>query len=154
MSNLSEVVRTNVSKNCLTTKCQRKRCKVNLPKGDSPFIVIDMDHPESPVSNDETRCDYLFVGECNDKDWVVPIELKGKPRAKRIVAQLQSGARFADKIVPKRAMVKFKPVAAYDGQFRRAEVDAFRDSKNKVTFRQQSELVLLRERVISLEKIL
>ena len=59
---------------------------------------------------------------------------------------------MAEGIVPKRAKVGFKPVAAYDGQFKRAEVDAFRDRKNKVQFRLRSEFVLLRERVIDLEK--
>lgn len=152
MSNLSEAVRARVSEKCLTTTCRKKRCRVNLPNKDRSFIVVDMDHAESPASNDEMRCDYLFIGECIGRDWVIPIELKGSPKASKVVPQLQAGASVAEAIVPNRAKVEFIPVAAYDGQFKRAEVDAFRDRRNIIKFRQQRALVLLRERVISLEK--
>lgn len=152
MKDLSGAVRAKVSEECLTTKCVNNRCKVGLPKRQCLYVVIDMDHSKSPAPKDREHCDFLFIGECNGDDWVVPIELKGRPKASKIVSQLQAGASVAARIVPNRFKVEFKPIAVYDGQFRRAEVDAFRESKNKVRFRQQSEPVLLRERVISLEK--
>ena len=151
MSELLDAVRARVSEKCLTTTCRKKRCRVNLPNKDHSFIVVDMDHAESPASNDETRCDFLFIGECNGKDWVAPVEFKGSPKARRVVRQLQAGASIADGMVPKRAEVEFKPVVVYYNGLKSADRIAFRKKPNKVTFRQQSEFVLLRERVISLE---
>jgi hypothetical protein len=113
---------------------------------------MDMEHSKSPAPKDKEHCDYLFIGECSGNDWVVPIELKGRPKASKIVSQLQTGASVASKIVPNRIKVKFKPVAVYDGQFRKAEVIAFKEKRNRVKFRQRWEFVLLRERVINLEK--
>ncbi len=152
MSSLANDVRARVSDECLTTKCENNRCKVGLPNDSSLFVVINMDHPKSPAPKDKEHCDHLFIGECSSSDWVVPIELKGRPKASKIVSQLQAGASVASKIVPNRAKVKFKPIAVYDGQFRRAEVDAFREKRNKVKFRQQREFILLRERELNLEK--
>ena len=152
MNNLSNAVRAKVSEECLTTKCENNRCKVGLPNKPCLFVVIDMDHSKSPAPKDKEHCDFLFIGECSGDDWVVPIELKGRPKASKIVSQLQAGASVAAKIVPNRAKVEFKPIAVYDGQFKRAEVDAFREKRSRVRFRQQRELVFLRERVISLEK--
>ena len=152
MSNLLNSVRAKVSEQCLTSKCAYKRCKVGLPKDRCSFAVIDMDHSKSPAPKDKEHCDYLFIGECSSNNWVVPIELKGRPKASKIVSQLRAGASVASKIVPNRVKVKFKPVAVYDGQFRKAEVIAFKDKRNRVKFREQREFVLLCERVINLEK--
>ena len=152
MSNLANAVRARVSEECLTTKCENRRCKVGLPNNPYLFVVINMDHSKSPAPRDREHCDFLFIGECSGDNWVVPIELKGRPKASKIVSQLRAGASVAEKIVPNRVKVKFKPVAVYDGQFRRAEVYAFREKRNRVKFRQQREFILLRERELSLEK--
>lgn len=154
MSSLAIAVRARVQGECLTTKCENNRCKVGLPNDPCLFAVIDMDHPKSPASNDQEHCDFLFIGECSDDDWVVPIELKGRPKSSKIVSQLQVGASVAERIVPNRIKVKFKPVAVYDGQFRKAEVIAFRKKRNRVKFRQQRKFVLVRERELILEEVL
>ena len=154
MNNLSNAVRAKVSEECLTTKCENNRCKVGLPNKPCLFVVIDMDHSKSPAPKDKEHCDFLFIGECSGDDWVVPIELKGRPKASKIVSQLQAGASVAAKIVPNREKIKFKPVAVYDGHFRKAEVNTFREKRNRVKFRQQRELVLLRERELNLAEVL
>ena len=60
--------------------------------------------PESPLGQDQKRCDYLFVAEDPaDSGWVVPLELKsGRVDVFHSVEQLQAGARFAEeKNLPK-----------------------------------------------------
>ena len=131
-------------------RCKRDGCKVKLPNKGSfsnrqrPYIVIDMDNCESLVPKEETHCDFLFIGECNAQDWVVPIELTtGDATTSKIVPQLRAGATIAKKIVSNKAKVKFRPVAAYDGGLKRAERDAFRKESNRVKFRKQNEAIRL-----------
>ena len=137
MNNLSNAVRAKVSEEFLTTKCQKPGCKVSLPNSLRPFILIDMDHSDSPAPGGSKRCDFLFIGEYRNQDWVVPLELKrGKANASEIVPQLQAGASIAEGIVPDRASVKFQPVAAYGGDLRRHQTNAFRNTRNRIKFRQ------------------
>ena len=155
MTNLSEAVRAKVSEECLTTKCQKKGCRVRLPIRNRRFILIDMDHSKSPAPQDGVRCDFLFIGEYKSEDWVVPLELKkGKANASEIVSQLTAGATIAEGIVPKNLYVAFRPVAAYGGELKRAERDAFREKRHRVKFRQQRELVRLIRCGGSLDKAL
>lgn len=155
MSNLSEAVRAKVSEECLTTKCRKKGCSVHIPNSNRQFIVIDMDHSKSPAPQDGTRCDFLFIGECNSENWVVPLELKkGNANASEILPQLKAGAIIAERIIPKNENLAFRPVAAYGGELKRAERDAFRDKRHRVKFRQQRELVRLIRCGVSLEKAL
>ena len=157
MSNLSNAVRAKVSEECLTTKCQNEGCKVSLPSNgrspdrQRPYVVIDMDHSESPAQ-DGQRCDFLFIGEYRNQEWVVPLELKrGKADASEIVPQLQAGASVAEGIVPARASVKFQPVAAYGGDLRRHQTNAFRNARNRIKFRQGRKPVRLIKCGTSLE---
>ena len=160
MSNLSNAVRAKVSEECLTTKCQNEGCKVSLPRngrfpdGQRPYVVIDMDHSESPAQ-DGQRCDFLFIGECKSQDWVVPLELKrGQPTVSEIVPQLRAGASIADAIVPRNAEIKFRPVAAYGGELKRHQWSRFRNKANRVKFRNQREGVRLIRCGASLEQVL
>ena len=161
MSDLSNAVRAKVSEECLTTKCLKEGCNVRLPSerrypnGQRPYIVIDMDQCESLVPKDEAHCDFLFIGECKSRDWVVPLELKrGQPTVSEIVPQLQAGASIADGIVPRDAEIKFRPIAAYGGELKRHQWNLFRNKANWIEFRKQREGVLLRRCGISLEEVL
>lgn len=117
---------------------------MSLPKELCPFLLIDMDPPDSPAPSQGKRCDYLFIGEYNDADWVAPMELKkGKAISTNIVPQLRAGAAVADRLVPNNANVCFRPMAAYGGGLTRYELNAFKHKKNKVLFRGQAELVRL-----------
>ena len=75
-----------------------------------------MDLPKSPAKNGDQRCNFLFIGEGADEDWVVPMELKkGKASDSNIVSQLKAGARVAQQVIPNNASFRFRPVAAYGG---------------------------------------
>ncbi|MDE0298478.1 MAG: hypothetical protein OXN17_07595 [Candidatus Poribacteria bacterium] len=161
MSSLANAVRTRVSEECLTTRCQKEGCKVSLPRiggfpdRQRPYVVIDMDHSESPASQDEQRCDFLFVGECENQGWVVPLELKrGQPTANEIVHQLRAGASIAEDIVPRNAEAKFRPVAAYGGELKRHQLKLFRYKANRIEFRGQREGVRLIRCGVSLKHAL
>ena len=85
MSIVVDAVRSKVSKQCCVTRCSKEGCNVPLPKDLRPFVVIDMDHSESPAAESGKRCDFLFVSQ----RWVAPMELKkGKANAGEIVPQL------------------------------------------------------------------
>ena len=155
MSDLSNAVRATVSEECLTTKCQKRGCKVSLPNSLRPFILIDMDHSDSPAPGGSKRCDFLFIGEYRNQEWVVPLELKrGKADASEIVPQLRAGASVAEGIVPDRASVKFQPVAAYGGELKRHQWNLFRNKSNWVKFGNQREGVRLIRCGASLEQAL
>ena len=161
MSNLSNTVRAKVPEDCLTTKCQKEGCKVNLPSNGRfpdrrrPYDVIDMDHSESPAPEGSKRCDFLFIGGYKNQDWVVPLELKkGQPTVSEIVPQLLAGASIADGIVPRDSEIKFRPVAAYGGELKRHQWNHFRKKVNWIRFRNQSEGVRLIRCGASLEQAL
>ena len=161
MSSLANAVRAGVSEECLTTRCQKEGCKVSLPRigrfpdRQRPYVVIDMDHSESPASQDGQRCDFLFIGNCKSQDWVVPLELKrGQPTVSEIVPQLQAGASIAEGIVPNDAELKFRPVAAYGGELKKHQWNRFKDRANRIKFRKQREGVRLIRCGTSLEQAL
>lgn len=150
MSSIANAVCTSVSEECLTTRCKKEGCKVSLPSvgripvGQRPYVVIDMDHSKSPAPEGSKRCDFLFIGEYKNLDWVVPLELKkGQPTVSEIVPQLQAGASIANDIVPRDAEIKFRPVAAYGGELKRHQWNHFRKKVNWIRFRNQREGVRL-----------
>ena len=111
-------------------KVVRCPCKRHRP----PFIMIDMDKPQAPVKQSETKCDYIFIGGSSNV-FFVPLELKrGKLDASDVVRQLQAGANIADnRIIPKRELVQFQPVGVCGGKFHRAERRQL--SQGKIRFR-------------------
>lgn len=113
---------------------------MHLPAELRPFVLIDMDHPESPATSGGKRCDFLFINE----SWLAPLELKkGRVDASEIVQQLRAGAKAAEGLVPEGARVGFRPVAAYGGALRKQERDDLRKPGNKIEFREDREFVRL-----------
>ena len=145
MKSFVKFVRENVSDKCCTTRCRKPGCKVRLSQEPCSFVLIDLDHPESPRPNHGKCCDFLLFSKDDDgKEWVVPMELKrGKATTSEIVPQLQAGAGIAKKLVSNSADVEFRPVAAYGGGLTKYERRAFRKNNNKVRFRQKREFVRL-----------
>lgn len=139
MIDLVKAVRAKVSKSCCVKVCKKEGCKVSLPSNCRQQVLIDMDDRESPAKKHGKRCDFLFVGEAKGEGWVVPIELKrGKASSSEVVPQLQAGAKVAEKVVPKNADLRFRPVVAA-GRFDKYERGLIR--KKEVKFRGMSGLV-------------
>ena len=111
----------------------KENCTVSLKGAPTPSITIDMDNEKAPVGQNETRCDYIFIGGSGNV-FLVPLELMdGKPDTTKIVRQLQAGANIAAHIIPKRAQVQFLPVAVCGGKFHR--IERYRLSQRKIRFR-------------------
>lgn len=137
MSGLVETVRKQVDKNCVTSgRLQKQGCIVLLKGAPKPHLAIDFDKPGSPVSQEDIRCDYLFVADDADvPGWVVPLELKrGAIKANSIVQQLQAGARAAEQLVSRHMAVNFRPVIAYGGGINKAERSKLKGGDSKVKF--------------------
>ena len=66
-------VRRTIPKTCHDTKLSKDGCQIALTGIDANRVIVDMDCNDLDVAKDQSRCDYLFIGEGN---WVVPMELK------------------------------------------------------------------------------
>ena len=137
MANLVDQIKKNLPNECLKKggrKLTKEECTVSLKGAPTPSITIDMDNKKAPVRQNETRCDYIFIGGSGNV-FLVPLELMdGKPDTTKIVRQLQAGANIAAaRIIPKRAQVQFRPVAFCGGKFRKVETR--RLSQSKIRFR-------------------
>ena len=136
MTSLVQHVRASVPPNCIANRCKKQGCTVRLTGAPRPFVLIDMDCNELKVSQTSRRCDFMFISD--DGSWVVPLELKGgNLDANDAMEQLQAGARFAERVVPRGSSVQFLPVAARDGRVHRAERDKLRSKKSRIRFRGQ-----------------
>ena len=113
---------------CQTSKYSKDGCSVSM-KGAPPLrVMIDMDCKELGVQG--SRCDYLFVGEHQNRAWVVPIELKsGKVRASEVRDQLQGGAQFAQTILATGDHFNFGPVLAHGKSIHRLELNKLRQAR-------------------------
>ena len=132
-TNVVNEIRRAIPQGCVATRCRKESCSVPLEGAPSPSVLIDLDHPQAPVDQNEKRCDYIFIGGFG-KVWVAPMELKsGSPKAGEIVPQLQAGAAVADRIVPRSAEIQFRPIAVSGGSVR--DTRRFAKSANRIRFR-------------------
>ena len=101
------------------------------------YLLVDMDCRDLRLKG--SKCDYLWVGVCHDRDWVVPIELQAKvATAQKATKQLQGGANFADGCLPHDARVEFQPIAFYRGRMRRDQRQDFYKKASRIEFRQRN----------------
>ena len=136
MTSPVEQVRASVPPACLARRCRREGCLVSLTKVPQPSVLIDMDCNELTISPTSRRCDFMFVSD--EEGWVVPLELKrGNLDAGEMVAQLRAGARFAERVVPKGAAVRFLPIAVCGGRVHRTERNKLRSNASRIRFRGQ-----------------
>lgn len=145
-SNAVDVVKSKTDPKCQTTVCRDGRCSLSLNDAPQPYVLVSLEHQASPVQQGEPRCDYLFVAvDDNDGvDWIMPIELTaGAARVSKFLPQLRAGASIADKLIPSRAAVRFRPTAVYGGELRRIERVNFLKPANQVQFRNHKEVIRL-----------
>ena len=136
-----ESVRRKTDPQCHAATCREGKCSLSLREVPEPNVLISLEHEAAPVETNKPRCDYLFVAD-NDEDdrpWVAPIELTGsKADFSKFWPQLDAGAAIADQLLPQQLMaVRFRPIAVHNG-IHRNEVNKFRDSRNKVRFRDRT----------------
>ena len=148
MTEIKNHILAQVPHTCLAAMCDKDRCSLEqVPPG----LLIDtdcqdlMDVPGLPVSRTMTRCDYLFLSECDHSVGVkvVPIELKpGRHQFMHAVEQLQAGSRLADALLPLAlSKTQFIPIVAYRHARRVALIQLQRDPQNTICFRQQKRAI-------------
>lgn len=140
-----ETVRRKTDPQCHATTCRDGSCSLSLRGVPEPNVLISLEHETAPIAASEPRSDYLFLGsDKNSGLWVAPIELtESKADFSKFAPQLRAGAAIADKLLPKNIPeVKFRPIAVHGG-IHRNEVNKFRQSRNKISFRGKSVLIEL-----------
>ena len=135
-----ETVRRKTDPKCHATTCRDGNCSLLLHGVPESSVLISLEHEAAPVAVGKPRSDYLFLGsDKNSRLWVAPIELtESKADFSKFAPQLRAGAAIADKLLPKNIPeVKFRPIAVHGG-IHRNEVNKFRQSRNKISFRGKS----------------
>lgn len=122
MSGLVASVRAAVPQEAVDCRIARHGCSLDIADTPLPQVVIDMDHGELDVLRDRPQCDYLFVVEDGTKKWVIPVELKsGGLRNEHTVRQLQTGADFADRLMPAGRSFRLAAVIAHGVPLHRSQ---------------------------------
>jgi len=144
MTGLVDKVRGKLNERCLVTRLKKQGCKVVMTDAPSPKLIVDFDKPGSPLPSPDTRCDYLVIAEgeqTHSHGWVVPLELEsGKLTAHKVVKQLQKGASAAEKLIPRREPIRFRPVAV-SGTRRKHELNLLKKKSNAIRFHECTEPV-------------
>lgn len=144
MSHVVETIRNRINSSCLSEeKMSKGKCEVDLDDAPSPSVIVDLDKPGAPLSASQVRCDYLFFGEASKTlAWVAPIEIKdGAFKVSGIVRQLQAGARASEKIIRRKNVGNFRPIAAVRGPVSRAQLFDLKRQSNQITLHRQQETV-------------
>ena len=138
--NLSEKIQSNLRTKCIVNKMERQGCILCLRGTPKPYLFIDLDLPGSPLSANDTRCDYLaFVDSIGEMPYVAPVEFKSTWRGK-IVKQLQAGANEAERQVPSQVRCRFRPIGVIK-HFPKGGRKDIRKSVSCVLFRDRSEVI-------------
>ena len=142
MSDLVNRIKQRLPNECLRNgKLIKEGCYVPLKNAPTPSIKIDMDKTQAPGSQNQTKCDYIFIGGCDDV-FLAPLELtKQDFDTSKAVRQLQAGARVAARIIPAGEQVKFYPVAVCGGRVRRDQKLELRQRANKILFKNKLSIV-------------
>ena len=130
MSRTVTACASQVPGSCHAARCNKDGCRVSLKGAPRERVVIDMDCEALQVSDDQKRCDYLFVGEEDNTTWVVPIELKsGRLRAREILEQLEEGVKMADVWLPQGISFQLVPVLAHGKRIHPHDLKVLRSRK-------------------------
>ena len=101
-----------VNRNALT----RENCRADLTGLPSDRVVVDMDAVFPSGQSGQKQCDYIlfFLNTSEDTCFAVPIELK-RGGVKGARAQLQQGADFAARYVPRYCKTVCVPILFHKG---------------------------------------
>ena len=115
-------------------KLSKGGCTVSLRNAPAPRLVVDLDKPHSPLRQNQTRCDYLFVANNFEGSGLsVALELKrGGLDVGKALGQLRAGAEVIEQVASSNEQVEFYPVVAY-GNMHKAQWTRLK--QGKVQFR-------------------
>ena len=112
MPGLVQAVKEKTDDTCHVTRLIKGNCSVSLEGMPDEILCIDLDAQDSPLSDQDRRCDYLVFADCSSiPDIFAAIELKdGALDASDAIAQLQAGASRAEGLICSNHNIKFRPV--------------------------------------------
>ena len=146
MSGLVDAVHRKVSNESFARKCDRDGCSLSLKDAPRQHLLVDFDKLDLPSGNEARRCDYLFVSDSDsdNRPYIAPIELKkGQMHTGQVAAQIQAGARIAEKFFPAKTAFSFRPVAACGGKATKIQIRRLREEGNKINFHGHRESIRL-----------
>lgn len=121
MTGVVPLVRSQVDPRCIVVGALRDEgCSVSMRDLPTERVAVDLeraaelDAPAGLVGRDTKRCDFLFVAEENAVGvWAASLELKGgNLRASDVAEQLEGGAAALEKLIPRKQLVRFRPIVA------------------------------------------
>ena len=142
MTDLVDRIKQRLPDECLRKgKLTKEGCNVSLANAPKPSIKIDMDKPQAPGSQNQTKCDYIFIGGSNEV-FVVPLELTNQEfNLNKAVTQLRAGAKVAACIILDSEDVQFRPVMVCKGRVRRDEKRKLSQPANKIRFKNTPSII-------------
>ena len=134
-----EAVRSQTDNRCHASLCHDSGCWLTMENVPVPYVLVYLEHPNSPINRRSPHCDFLYVGggeECTT-EWVAPIELTtGENRVEKFQRQIQPVASQAEKLIPKNVKVRFRPIAVHGKEnTRKAERNRRRRLSYQIEFR-------------------
>ena len=139
LSEVLDEIRKRVGKENLTNSCGGGGCDVDMTDVPHPRIVVDVERVFLVNKRKGRRCDrILFYVDLDSNTLVVVlIELKsGNVNATDVFQQLQSGAKFAEELVPKDIEMTCIPVVFHGKRIHDAQLPKLK--RNEVRFRRQT----------------
>ena len=140
LSEVLDAIRKQVGEENLTNSCSSDGCRVDMtdvPREER--IVVDVERVFQVNQKKGKRCDrmLLYVDRTRSKLVVVLIELKsGNVDATEVFQQLQSGAKFAEELVPEDIETTCIPVVFHGKRIHDAQLPKLK--RNEVRFRRQT----------------
>lgn len=138
LSEVLDAIRKRVGEENLTNSCSGDGCHVDMTDVPRERIVVDVERMFQVNQRKGKRCDrmLLYVDRTRSKLVVVLIELKsGNVNATEVFQQLQSGANFAEELVPRDIETTCIPVVFHGKRIHDAQLPKLK--RNEVCFLRQ-----------------
>ena len=135
MNAVLEGIRARIQEKHLCESCSRSGCRVDMTGVSTDRVIADADLAFPAHRIGGKRCDFvLFLRNEAETLVVAPIELKsGSVDASEAIAQLRSGARFADRFAPNDADATCRPVLFFGRRIHRLQRRAL--NRERIGFR-------------------
>jgi len=135
MNHILQCIRDNIGSEHCSQSCSRDGCRVDLKGTPLSRVIADVDYASLDTSFPGRRCDFiLFFQNSDGTVVVVPLELKhGKPEANIAAEQLQAGAYFAERMIPKACCPVCQPILVHGGRLHLIQRKAL--NRAKIHFR-------------------
>ena len=109
----------------------RQGCRVSMDSIPSKRVVLDVDLAFPTGKTDTNQCDLILfhIDDTQNTLVGVPMELKGRPDASKIIKQLQEGAHIIDRLVPNTVKTNCAPVAFHRRKIHKAQLKRLKASR-------------------------